>query len=83
MAVISSSVNCGFLLFFATLKTPPVAVILIKSAPFLYLCLTAFLASLGPLTTPSFGPGSPEKLIFNPLEGSACPPVVAIDLPAL
>ena len=76
-------VNCGLSPDFATLKTPPVAVILIQSAPFLYRCLTAFLASSKELTTPSFGPGSPINFLLLPFVGSAWPPVVAKDFPAV
>ncbi len=65
------------------LITPPVAVILILSAPSLYLCLTAFLASETLLITPSKGPGSPCIDFFQPFVGSAWPPVVPIPFPAV
>src|SRR5690606_22341827 len=46
---------------------------------------TAWRASSTELITPSVGPGGPtrcESIEFQPLVGSAWPPVVAIDLPA-
>src|SRR5690606_41258125 len=55
------------------------------SLPSLYRCRTACRASSTELITPSVGPGGPsrcESIEFQPLLGSACPPVVAIDLPA-
>ena len=65
----------------ALLRTPPVAVILIRSASCLYRCLTALYASSLPLITPSLGPGSEVKFKFKELEGSPCPPVVDIVVP--
>ena len=67
----------------ARLITPPVAVILIRSAPFLYRCLTAFLASSTEFTTPSFGPGSPISEFLYPFVGSPWPPVEARPFPAV
>ena len=83
MASTSLIVNCGPCPSLATLRTPPVAVILIQSAPFLYRCLTALYASSGLLITPSFGPGSPLRSLLTPLVGSAWPPVVAMDFSAV
>src|SRR5690348_14893970 len=36
-----------------------------------------------PIDHSSFGPGSPIKSFLYPLVGSACPPVLAMDLPAV
>ena len=65
----------------ALLKTPPVEVILIKSAPSLYLYLTAFAASSGLFTIPLEGPGSEVNDLFNELVESPCPPEEAIVVP--